>query len=464
MKFDLYIKDFNLPVWMYLISHFLFCTLGALLLLDIDQVGWVYEYFSGVKLPYLNDEELYILYGLLILSPIIFTTTGVSAKVFVEKWSNDLSISHNLNFKLLVIFHLFSLVVSFYSLYKCDAWGGIAAWFNHEEWIAMRWHLFKELSFFEFVNLYTFLPISIAMLSLNVRSYIFRTALMLGGLFLTIFLYQKKQFFVFLILVILPMILNKLSKIKLSWVLGMLFSCLLVFIVVATIPAIDLSNKDGDLSNKDGIELVKKSDCMAQKLDGPFTSISRDELYCFIGLKLHPVKRHFLFLANALLFRTSPVSIFYISEYPKNLSYSGVNLPFDNFSPNDNREIWKKMWPNTPGGSVMAPFQFSLFSQVGYVGSFIFLIFYGWIIFFTYFFLHKILPVGIRPIWISIHVLLMINLSMDSFLNSYLSSYGMIWAQAFILFISSVSILLGFLRDRNKGSTFKHYITGTFTK
>lgn len=91
------------------------------------------------------------------------------------------------------------------------------------------------------------------------------------------------------------------------------------------------------------------------------------------------------------------------------------------------------MYPNLPGGSACAPYQFALYSQVGVgwtlllcamIGA---LLGWGW---------QVILECDISRVWRSLMgavlMLFSIHLAIDSVRGSLLASYGLIWAWLFI--------------------------------
>ena len=61
---------------------------------------------------------------------------------------------------------LAALVVAGWSLHRAEALSFLGGWSNHRTYLHARWHLMARLTFFEFVNLYTVLPLAGAYLML----------------------------------------------------------------------------------------------------------------------------------------------------------------------------------------------------------------------------------------------------------------------------------------------------------
>ncbi|MEE9926782.1 hypothetical protein [Microvirgula aerodenitrificans] len=147
-----------------------------------------------------------------------------------------------------------------------------------------------------------------------------------------------------------------------------------------------------------------------------------------------------LFAINSIVFRTSAPAVFYPVTFPGKANFYGLDLPFDHFTPDDNLLVWKVMWPKTPGGSVSAAFQFSLYAQVGLLGAIILAFFTGVLLGGSWACVLKM--DGSGPISLLLATLLLIFsifLAIDSIRNSVVSSYGLIWAGLYLMLIMAAS-------------------------
>src|SRR2546428_4528197 len=81
-------------------------------------------------------------------------------------------------------------------------------------------------------------------------------------------------------------------------------------------------------------------------------------------------------IAVSVLGRTSAPALTYPAVFPSMHGFYGPDLALDvvcsrrigcygRAMPDDNLVVWDRMYPNNPGGSITAPFQFALYSQAG---------------------------------------------------------------------------------------------------
>lgn len=159
-------------------------------------------------------------------------------------------------------------------------------------------------------------------------------------------------------------------------------------------------------------------------------------------------------LAYALmapLTRTSAPAMFYPIVFPRHHDFYGLDWGQDILGwgsmPDDNRFVWNYMYPNTAGGSVGAPFQFVLYSQVGtpwalFLSGLVGIVVGGiW---------RLVLESRGDPVWRSLLgamvLLFCIFIAIDSVRGSITSSYGVLWGCVFILLMQLIRRFVSSIR------------------
>lgn len=170
--------------------------------------------------------------------------------------------------------------------------------------------------------------------------------------------------------------------------------------------------------------------------------------------------RLLLYSLLAPVTRTSAPALYYPLIFPEHHRFFGLDLGQDILGwgdmPDDNRVVWKYLFPDIPGGSVMAPFQFVLYSQVGIAYTL-----------FLSFLLGGVLGVvwqGVikrryaNRVWSSLVgsmiLLFSIYLAGDGVRSSLMVSYGIMWGCLFIIIAFILSRFSSFLVFRYTGIKF----------
>jgi hypothetical protein len=450
------------PLWAHLSVYTATCLIAAgFFYFDVKPVAAFVEYFSGSLIPreYTAQEAL-TLWMLLIVAPALFgvgfvVATRVSLKS-LGRLLRQFGEADDRELPAWVPVLLFVVVSSIaaYDLARGGAFAKISAWGDYGAWVEGRWALFSTLGYFSFVNLYLFLPVSAAWVLISNRGggwkilasnlIIFTTVVAL-----TFFLFQKKALIVSLIIMIGTVMLRRLlggdSVLRpLRIVIASGFLAVVYFGLVVLPIYSETSRTAGEV-------LVQKEDRVNdrhQPCEKPGTSDDIRKL-CREVVSAIGANRHSHIVAYALLApmsRTSLPAMYYPIVFPKLHDYYGLDLGQDILGfggmPNDNQIIWKYMYPNLPGGSAGAPYQFALYSQVGaiwtlplcaLVGA---LLGGGWQVV-----LMGGIPTAVRSLTGTILVLFSIYLAIDSLRGSLLASYGLVWAWLFILFFFFTGLL-----------------------
>jgi hypothetical protein len=188
-----------LPVLVFIASYTILCGIGSLLLLyKIEPFFSVYQQHTGVILPLLTGDEHSIFLNILFGGPICLAIGYGLALPLLRRWKPHLKLSTDLEFSPLIANALYYsfFFSAIHSLIAAGAFSRIYAWANYAEWVNARWNLFNNLSFFEFVNIYMWLPtLSVLVLlvkSKSILAKVVRWIPMLLTIGLDLLLYQKK--------------------------------------------------------------------------------------------------------------------------------------------------------------------------------------------------------------------------------------------------------------------------------
>ncbi len=130
--------------------------------------------------------------------------------------------------------------------------------------------------------------------------------------------------------------------------------------------------------------------------------------------------------------RTPLPALAYPAVYPTEIPFYGLDMGLDMFGmgymPRDNIYIHRRLWPQIRGGTVMVPFQFALYSQVGVGGALALSFLIGYLLAISWITLRALsAPREVQAVASSLLMILAIYLAGDSIRNSLLASYGVFW-------------------------------------
>ncbi len=461
------------PMMTWTVVYVLTCVVGALLIiLDYRPFVLMFRYFSGVDLDIPEDgATLAVLYTLLLVAPLLVwggysigwrlsETSGIQE----SRWK--IKSSHSWLWA--VSTFCVCMVVAIWSLVHGGACGDLRAWLQYDVWVKARWRLFDSLGFFEFVNIYLFLPLSAGWMFMaadtggGIRKIVAWIAVM-AAVVSAVILFQKKSVIVTLILL---MVIFGLWRLKSGYkfkhprliigigsiVLAAVYFLLLVLPVCRQAEhqqtqveqleaqAQQLEAQAQQLEAHEGQLKVKAEQLKAQaeqlKAQAKQLVALSKEFGGFNNFR----EALFFYALLAPLTRTSAPAIYYSFVFPHEHPYYGLDLGQDILGfgtmPDDNKVVWQRMNPNIDGGTVSAPFHFVLYSQVGLwgalIGSFIAGLALGGSWFFV---LVKIKQPATSVLAGSLVMLLSVYLAIDSARNSLLVSYGVAWGGLFLCWV-----------------------------
>jgi hypothetical protein len=148
------------------------------------------------------------------------------------------------------------------------------------------------------------------------------------------------------------------------------------------------------------------------------------------------------------LTRSSIPALYYPVIFPRRHDFYGPDFGQDIFGiglmPDDNRVVWNYLNPKLPGGAMIGPYQFSLYSQVGTAWAIVWSAALGFLLSLVWMFTQN---ERVRRPWNvllgSMVILFGAYLGIDSIRDSLLVSYGVIWG---VLFVGSAAGLVAILQ------------------
>lgn len=460
-----------MPIVAFLVIYVISNVFGALVLLNKLQPFYsVFVYHSGISLPVMLSDDQRITYWLVALgSPLIMSMTFLAVFLRFKKDSvADDTDKRGYDPTFRTVFTLF-LILSALGTYSIHRGGGFEAlgwWGNYADLVEARWRLYANLSFFEFVNLYQFIPVT-ATVALLVgikcrgRARVIGIVCAVAGVCVGIAIFQKKIVMTSMILTIAACVLysyfvdpQKVGRL-IGFIIASLLGLLAAFFMSAIIPI--LSNQKSVVGNSANstqeVDFVENWREIAAQTSVTPDDLSQEQLMAEASdaAAWNPNINVPLFVAiNNLTMRTSVPSVYYVAVFPDLHPYFPVDLGQDILGfgtmPNDNFIIWNQMYPDMPG-IVAAPFNFVLYSQGGLTVTYCMSAIMGMIIGFAWaLVLRSRTTIALRATLGSVIVVGTIHLALDALRNTIIVSYGFGWA----LILLVVLLIAASLSERRR--------------
>lgn len=470
------------PLLAFLAVYTITCLTGAIFfLLDVEAFVLLYEYFSGAAVPVLGGYERFVAVCLLVAAPCFmaagytFTTSHLVCRIFPSA-GTEVQPGKYMQTGVALLF-LVSASITVWSLLKSGAFNELAAWTDYAAYVGARWKLFRELGYFEFVNIYLALPFIAAWLALIVpfRGRARFAAVLVIGLvvvLLTFFLFQKKSIIVSVIIFGGALLLDASALFGREWVkragLGIVILTIAYFLAVV-VPVMSDGSRTAEQSSEVaggdfGVQSAAPTGTSQPEVKGEMSGEASQDSEARIGkpgtlteeeiqhrrnyiadrMALHEsrAKQIWLYTLMAPLTRTSASALFYPVVFPDEHPYYGIDLGQDilgfGHMPDDTIVVWRFMNPNI-SGSASAPYQFVLYSQIGLIGALAGSLVVGAALGFAWAWSQISFGREIRALAGCGVVLFAIYIAIDGVRNSIFSSYGMLWYLLMILAIWAVS-------------------------
>ncbi len=549
---------YRLPLLMYLTVYgFTFCIAAFLLLAG----WWPFEFYlgkyTGITPFWLSDSQVLcdLLLGFAV--PLLFglgfemavrrdASTSVPARTVRPVSAREVQLS------------IAAMLVSFiFAITTIANAGGIArlgSWFDYRAWVTSRWLLFERLGFFDFVNIYAFLPVLTAIAAVGTWRRLSEAGNRIVGALVVVavaipvtlvdlLLFQKKSLVASLVLVGMALLVDRLirqreKQVASTRTLSLLAAsgvgiyaayCAMVampilrehargmpqtaatapasreipllgsvssggeLVVAAAEPAPDSgtgsataapeavpeeqpgtvapSTASGVPTFESGAASPEETWAMIREIRenrGTFSPMvtSRKVSHLLAGwlpgrwIGGDPAKQSegrellasrsvyvLLYVALAPLTRAPVPALAYPALYPDVFPYYGLDLGQDilgqGFAPDDNRLLAVFLWPRVRGGSVMVPFQFALFSQIGLMGALVLSALVGYILARIWGVLVRSSPSPAIAAAGGVVLLFAGLITQDSIRHNLVAAYGMGWAIPVLLIWFAIERTVG---------------------
>lgn len=515
----------RLPLYLYVVVYVFTCLIGALFLIFSDTFVALIQLSTGVHSFWLSPEDLLFNLVLLIVAPAVLVVGyEIGVRTYRCKRPSVAPMRSERSWSPVVLLWAGATIVSVVSLARGGAFQNVAAWANYREWVLARWQLFDILNFFEFANIYNFLPVATTLLLLRVlesrlpvlRRILVALAVSVPAVMVSVMIFQKKALLLFVILTLLAALIYRdllqtvtTGRASRLLVLGGAISYVLYCVLVAA-PTVS-RQAHSMTAQPDWLDAAKRPPAEKPRAEDTTVAVAtpaptqkaadaasasapirktaaaasaparssapeRDEQRAIVSaeptvgptgkpLPTETSRRRFVretteallpgrwigippgsslslpnlsrgpgLLSYVLLgpfIRTSLPALTYPAIYPRHISFYGFDAGLDAFGigqmPRDNIYVHRMLWPSIPGGSVMVPSQFSLFSQVGLGGALLLSVLTGYLIGVAWIRLLDVSLADVRAVACALMLLFVISVAGDSLRNSLLSSYGMFW-------------------------------------
>ena len=365
----------RLPLIFFGVMYIISCYLGVMMLLGSEDFWAWTNYFSGPHLSPLNSGQIARLLVLLHGGPLFLWAGYEAALMLLRKRGPGEPAAQPDGGKshwLLAAAFALSAGAAVFSLGRAGAFSSLGDWMDYQAYVQTRWRLFGTLGFFEYVNLYTWLPClaAAAILAWN-RRWIWLPALGLVA-FLQLSLFLKKSMLTSLVLIgaaagcyffagSAPRKPRRSGAWR-HWALALCATLYLAHTALTVRLVLSSSSKAPSVAGKIARPPSRES---------PEGTASERAPVRFNPAAV-PVVRTRSFLVYAMfapLTRTSVPAIAYSQLFPKSLPYYHLDLGQDILGfgrmPDGNRVVNRILWPDQPGGSVAVPFHFVLYSEGG---------------------------------------------------------------------------------------------------
>lgn len=457
------------PLVAYLSVYLVTCFVAAVpFYFRYESFLVLLDYFSGVTVPNsFSTRQNVVILLLFLVGPVVFSAAYfwvVSGKSEVR---SEVCCSPCEKVPLVYPFFAFFLTafIAMSGLSGAGVFSSIAAWVDYGQWVRARMQVFSNLGYFEFVNIYIVLPMAAAWVLLNSsggRSWvrILSWIPVLVTFCLTFFLFQKKAIVVALFLIFGARYIHGVFSGKSARNSGFsLALCVAVvfvsYVLLLVIPVYSETTTTAD------VVLVQKEynaapaaarvpdstppSAVPENVPANVPNVdAKQEIAVRKAAAIRSVlgsarSMHVLFYSLlAPITRTSIPAVYYVVVFPEHHEYFGLDLGQDILGrgnmPDDNHVVWDYIYPDTPGGSVAAPFQFVLYSQVGVFGALLLCALMGGLVGFAW---RSVVTSGGDPVWRSLTgvlvLLFAIYLAIDSVRGSFVSSYGVVWGLIFVV-------------------------------
>jgi hypothetical protein len=408
------------------------CVLGCLLMIvDYRPFVLLFEYFTGTSVPPLTTGQTIVTLLLLFVAPACawlgywsafhVRTRRLRQVTWVREHASSLSLDTPGWLPHMVFYTCAVLALS--SITRAGAVKDLSSWLDYGAWVRARASTFRSMGFWEFVNIYVFVPVAAAWVVTETRrggalAFVQRWLPLVVTLGLDVLLFQKKTAVASALLVYFAWLLyQRRPWSRTTQFLSATAVVAVVAIYFAAVVVPVYSQRASTVCDVRGVS------CNSVFGKAPAT---------LVYSMLSPVTR------------TSAPALYYPIIYPHEHSFYGPDVGQDILGigsfPDDNLVVWRRLNPHSSThGTTVVPFQFTFYSQAGLLGALLGSFLIGGLIGVAWRgVLSEVLPRAWSALCGSLILLFAVYVAIDSVRNSVIVSYGLAWGLGFVALAAAV--------------------------
>ena len=431
------------------------CYIGTLGLLFSARFRTAYVVFSGAQVPDLSTWNVLTTLVLLHAGPLLVWIGYELVMRYVPPRRLSLGEEHDTPSWLPRAVFGMSVAAALLSLARAEGWRSFMAWGDYNSYVHARLRIFDELTFFEFVNLYTLLPLTAGYLMLTDGRRRVAAGTLAVVLALQYPLAQRKVMLVSVLFIACAIYLYRhagwaprravRSRHQIAWLAGgpvVLYGAYVGLTLVTVLGPASGAFKnltpDSADERRAHLNIPRLGDDAAVSFRIDEGAIQRIQSNRALSIALY--------VLLSPLTRTSVAAVTYPAIFPQVRPYYRVDVGQDILGfgamPDDNLLIYSVLWPEHERGAIGAPFQVGLYSQGGLWLACLGSLLVGLGLALAWRPLRDMdRPAIIGSLYGALIVVLAAFLAIDSLRNSVIVSYGMAWGVVALGFIGAASWL-----------------------
>ncbi len=463
-----------IPIILYAATYLVLTALGiTCYLIGPELYISIYEFYSGVIRPSLtNFFQLRDLILITYLSPLLLIFFFYLSFWMVKKNSTQIRffrLVEALKTDLIVTYIAYAAVFlySTYVVFKIISIDElINVMTNYKSMINARFYLFQQLKWWQWIFIYSLIPLLSGILFYSVQSKLIKYSLFGLSLFVMLLSMQKRYVLLLLIFVFLIHVFKEnqsIRKVIRSFII-MFISIIAIFFAQTYGHKLRLMSEikfntvedTQEISPQYNSNTIKQSNYLNKEypfetatapkiIPNPSKKLSREDreelkerllqIFEFKDLKK-------LFYVFSMFNRTSIPAIYYFEYFPEKRDFFGLSisdfLPF-NEPYNEGKIMWEYLNGEFDGAAICVPFNFSLYARIGVWGTLLISGLLGIILGSLWGVLYSLPKSPPKVIFSAIFCMFMLYLALDNVRTSLYASYGMLWWGIGYLILCAVS-------------------------
>lgn len=447
------------------------CAAGSLVLLfEIQPLSAMSVQLFGHIIPNLSDAQRTTFLWVLLGGPACFTLTYaafdwvlVRNSISLQFGTRDIGHSRALAIGLFILLG----IIACKSIVFGGALYAISSWNDYNAWINARWKIYSQLGFFEFVNIYMWLPTTTALLTLLYRPQTWlgvclRWAPILLLIIIDLLLFQKRPVILSILTVSGVLVVSRIIKhpgranryVLLGF--GGIVGATLVYTLIALAPTL-LNHTRSEPAQKLDQQTATSLGFIQENATPNSATQEPPSLPKVASAPAEAVHYEVsppLYTLLSLMMRGAGPALHYIAVFPDLHPFYKIDIGQDSIvggeMPDDNKVVWRYMYPEMPG-TVTASANFVLYSQGGILVALFGMATIGAILATCWhFILHSQGAPNLRSLAGITLLLFVLHLTVDSLRASLIVSYGFGWAFALLFTVFGIEQIAQALASRGQ--------------